>query len=157
MKEKLLTSLFIGLFAMSAHDVRAQSNTPPAKVEIPNTQLLKLTSAVVNQEYQLFIHLPNSYLKDTGKAYPVVYLLDAQFDFPFFTGVYGGQYYDGFLPEFIIVGITWGGKDPDAGSRASSGVWPMTALITKATLPAGVFHATGHGSERKNIGSESVA
>jgi len=56
MKEKLLTSLFIGLFAMSALDVRAQSNTPPAKVEIPNTQLLKLTSAVVSQEYQLFIH-----------------------------------------------------------------------------------------------------
>ena len=116
MKEKVLISLFIGLFATSAYHVRAQSNTPPAKVEIPNTQLLKLTSTVVNQEYQLFIHLPNSYLKDTGKRYPVVYLLDAQYDFPFFTGVYGGQYYDGFLPEFIIVGITWGGKDPDAGS-----------------------------------------
>src|SRR5258705_13955492 len=87
MKEKLLTSLFIGMFAMSVYALRAQSNTPPAKVEIPNTQLLKLTSTVVSQENQLFIHLPNSYLKNTGKAYPVVYLRDAQFDFPFFTGV----------------------------------------------------------------------
>jgi predicted alpha/beta superfamily hydrolase len=114
MKQKFLASLFIGLFILATnHNVRAQSNTPPPAVEIPGTQLLKFTSSVVSQEYQLFIHLPKTYMKDTGKAYPVVYLLDAQYDFPFFTGVYGGQYYDGFLPEFITVGITWGGKDPD--------------------------------------------
>ena len=117
MKKIFLASLFFCVFTLAIHhNVRAQSNTPPPTVEIPGTQLLKFTSIVVNQEYHLFINLPRTYRKDTEKSYPVVYLLDAQYDFPFFTGVYGGQYYDGFLPEFITVGITWGGKDPDVSS-----------------------------------------
>src|SRR5580698_2158241 len=98
-----------------ANHVFAQADTLLPKVEIPSTQVLRISSAVVGQEYSLYINLPGSYGRDTGKVYPVVYLLDAQYDFPFMTGVYGGQYYDGFLPEFIIVGITWGGKDPNAG------------------------------------------
>ena len=117
MKRKSPTCLLIVLFVLAIHcDIHGQSDTIPPRVEIPNTQLLKFPSTLVGQEYRLYINLPGNYLRDTGKTYPVVYLLDGQYDFPFMTGVYGGQYYDGFLPEFIIVGITWGGKDPDAGS-----------------------------------------
>lgn len=108
---------FACLIIMASHGkLSAQSDSLPRRVEIPGTQLLTFNSSIVGQEYQLFIHLPGSYQADKGKAYPVVYLLDGQYDFPFLTGVYGGQYYDGFLPELIIVGITWGGKNPDAGS-----------------------------------------
>jgi predicted alpha/beta superfamily hydrolase len=117
MKQKFLASFLIGLFTIAAYNnVHAQADAPPPRVEISNTQLVKFTSSVVGQEYQLYINLPGNYQKDSAKAYPVVYLLDGQYDFPFLTGIYGGQYYDGFLPQFIIVGITWGGKDPDAGS-----------------------------------------
>ncbi|HZE86255.1 MAG TPA: hypothetical protein VE035_18175 [Puia sp.] len=44
----------------------------------------------MGQEYQLYIHLPGNYLKDSVKTFPVMYLLDGQYDFPFLTGVYGG-------------------------------------------------------------------
>ncbi|MEP7109527.1 MAG: alpha/beta hydrolase-fold protein [Ferruginibacter sp.] len=116
MKQKFLVSLVLSLFSLALHNrVHAQSDTLPPMVQIPNTRLLRLNSSIVGQEYQLYINLPANYLRDTGKVYPVVYLLDGQYDFPFLTGVYGGQYYDGFLPEFITVGITWGGKDPNAG------------------------------------------
>ena len=109
-------SLLIAVFAFAIpNNIYGQVDTLLPKVEIPNTQVLKLNSTIVGQGYSLYINLPGSYGRDTGKVYPVVYLLDAQYDFPFMTGVYGGQYYDGFLPEFIIVGITWGGKDPNAG------------------------------------------
>jgi predicted alpha/beta superfamily hydrolase len=116
MKHSLHWPLLIAVFVFALPgNIYAQTDTLLPKVEIPNTQVLKLNSAIVGQEYSLYINLPGSYGRDTGKVYPVVYLLDAQYDFPFMTGVYGGQYYDGFLPEFIIVGITWGGKDPNAG------------------------------------------
>ena len=116
-KRKWLTFLITGLLVPGLYQsLRAQPDTLIPRVEIPNTQLLKFTSSIADQEYQLYIHLPGNYKRDTGKVYPAVYLLDGQYDFPFFTGVYGGQYYDGFLPEFITVGITWGGKDPDAGA-----------------------------------------
>jgi predicted alpha/beta superfamily hydrolase len=117
MKQKFLAAFFAGLFVFAFQFVtRAQSNALPPKVPIPNTQLLTYTSSVVDQEYQLLINLPANYARDTGKAYPVVYLLDGQYDFPLFTGIYGDHYYDGFLPELITVGIAWGGKDPDAGT-----------------------------------------
>ena len=117
MYRNLFVCLVACLTTVAWHgQLTAQSDSLPPRVDIPSTQLLTFTSSIVGQEYQLFIHLPGSYQVDKGKAYPVVYLLDGQYDFPFLTGVYGGQYYDGFLPELIIVGITWGGKNPDAGS-----------------------------------------
>jgi predicted alpha/beta superfamily hydrolase len=116
-KIKLLAVALISLIVFTPNGLLvAQADTVPPLVQIPNTQVLRFNSAIVGQEYQLYINLPSKFSKDKGKTYPVVYLLDAQYDFPFVTGVYGGQYYDGYLPEFITVGITWGGKDPDAGS-----------------------------------------
>jgi predicted alpha/beta superfamily hydrolase len=35
--------------------------------------------------------------------------MDSQWDFPLVKSLYGQQYYDGFIPELIIVGVTWGG------------------------------------------------
>lgn len=82
-------------------------------VTIPNTHIRKIVSKIVaDQEYILQIHLPFNYNND-NKNYPVVYLLDAQWDFPIVVSAYGQQYFDGTIPELIIVGITWGGSKPD--------------------------------------------
>jgi predicted alpha/beta superfamily hydrolase len=42
--------------------------------------------------------------------------MDSQWDFPLAKSIYGQQYFDGFIPELIIVGITWGGVRPNADS-----------------------------------------
>jgi predicted alpha/beta superfamily hydrolase len=86
------------------------------KVDIPGSEVRKITSSIVaGQEYELQIHLPAGY-KNSNKKYPVVYLMDSQWDFPLLISLYGQQYYDGFIPEIIIVGITWGGIDPNPDS-----------------------------------------
>ncbi len=59
--------------------------------------------------------MPAGYAK-SDKKYPVVYLMDSQWDFPLLTALYGEQYFDGFIPELIIVGITWGGDHPNPDS-----------------------------------------
>jgi predicted alpha/beta superfamily hydrolase len=82
------------------------------KVEIAGTQLLKIHSQIVNQDYELYINLPGNY-SDSTQKYPVIYLLDAQWDFPLVSAIYGEQFYDGFIPGVIIVGITWGGENPN--------------------------------------------
>lgn len=84
-------------------------------VTIASTQKHSLKSDIAGQEYELLIHLPGNYEQQKEKTYPVLYLLDAQWDFPLVTGLYGSQYYDGFIPGLIIVGITWGGRDPNPG------------------------------------------
>src|SRR5215217_7642908 len=92
------------------------SDGPPYQtMSIPGSEVRKINSAIVNQEYELQIYLPGGYHNST-KKYPVVYLMDAQWDFPLVKSVYGQQYYDGFIPELIIIGVTWGGINPNADS-----------------------------------------
>lgn len=85
------------------------------KVDIPGSQSRKIYSKIVEQEYELQILLPGSYA-NSNKKYPVVYLMDSQWDFPLVKSIYGQQYYDGFIPELIIVGVTWGGENPKPDS-----------------------------------------
>ncbi len=86
------------------------------EVTIPGSQTKTFTSSIVNgQAYVLQISLPAGYAAST-KKYPVVYLMDSQWDFPLLTALYGQQYFDGFIPEVIIVGITWGGEHPNPDS-----------------------------------------
>jgi predicted alpha/beta superfamily hydrolase len=108
MKQHLLLS-FTLLFAIAAF---AQNN----EVVIPGSQTKKFTSKIVSgQEYVLQVSLPAGYAS-SNKKYPVAYLMDSQWDFPLLAALYGQQYYDGFIPELIIVGITWGGEHPNPDS-----------------------------------------
>jgi predicted alpha/beta superfamily hydrolase len=82
------------------------------EVTIPGTQSLSVSSSIVGEDFDLQINLPRGYT-DSTRSFPVVYLLDGQWDFPLINAVYGEQYYDGFVPGLIVVGITWGGRDRD--------------------------------------------
>lgn len=82
------------------------------RVEIPNTQTIGIHSSIAGQEYTMNVNLPANYGQSTG-SYPVLYLLDGQWDFPLLSAIYGEQYFDGFIPGIITVGITWGGSNPD--------------------------------------------
>ena len=89
-----------------------ETNIAQPQVEIAGTQMLKIFSSITNQEYVLDINLPQGY-DDTTKTFPVLFHIDAQWDFPLVQAVYGQEYYDGFVPGIVIVGITWGGTNPD--------------------------------------------
>jgi predicted alpha/beta superfamily hydrolase len=102
----ILLFLFTGSLTGLAQDATA------GEITLPGTQARTLYSETVGQEYRLSISLPRGYA-DSDQRYPVLYLLDAQWDFPLVYAIYGEQYYDGFVPGLIIVGISWGGTDPD--------------------------------------------
>src|SRR6187549_247994 len=94
------------LFVISIFELRAQKYP---EVTIPGSHTRYITSSIVTgQEYELQILLPSGYEGST-KKYPVVYVMDSQWDFPLVKCIYGEQYYDGFIPEIIVVGVTWGG------------------------------------------------
>lgn len=110
------------LFSFS-NDLVAQAHS---EVTIPGSQTRTITSsAVPGQEYVLQISLPGGYEK-SNKKYPVLYLMDSQWDFPLATALYGQQYYDGFIPELIIVGITWGGIHPNPDSLRARDYTPTS-------------------------------
>ncbi len=111
-KEKMMRYTIVLL--LTAFAINAYSQFP--KVDIPGSEVRKITSSIVaGQEYELQIFLPGNY-KNSNKKYPVVYLMDSQWDFPLVKCIYGEHYYDGFIPEMIIVGVTWGGVNPNPDS-----------------------------------------
>lgn len=110
---KTMRNTFTWLAVFFAFCSKAQ--TYPA-VTIPGSEVRKISSSIVTgQEYELQILLPGGYA-GSNKKYPVVYLMDSQWDFPLVKSIYGQQYYDGFIPEVIIVGVTWGGSKPNPDS-----------------------------------------
>ena len=93
------------------------------KVELPNTQLIHMNSAIVGRPYDIQVQLPGNY-SDTTRYYPVIYVLDGQWDFPLVISLYGQQYFDGFIPASIVVGIAWGGAHPNYDSLRAGDLSP---------------------------------
>ncbi len=89
------------------------------KVTIAGSEVRTLKSAATGRDNDLYIHLPSDYTRDTTKKYPVLYILDGQWDFKLMDSVLGGLVYDKFVPEMILVGITYSGENADyEGLRA---------------------------------------
>ncbi len=82
------------------------------------------TDKTRNRDYLLYIHLPGDYDRNRKKSYPVLYLLDAWWDFPVVAGAYSGLRFDQLIPEMIIVGIGYAGDDPDVESMRESDYTP---------------------------------
>ena len=97
---------------------------PP--VELPGTERLALHSEITGQDYALSVSLPRGY-ESGSERFPVIYVVDGQWDFTLVHAIYGQQYYDGFLPGAIIVGITWGGEKPDYDRRRAFDLTPTSA------------------------------
>src|SRR5262245_40725805 len=110
---------------------------PP--VTIPGSEVRKITSSIVpGQEYELHILLPGGY-KTGQKKYPVAYVMDSQWDFPLVKAIYGQQYYDGFIPELIVVGVTWSGVNPNPDSLRARDYTPTTEARLKQSGGADKF------------------
>lgn len=124
----LLIVIFFSAYVSLAQEVRIQG-----------TQTRQISSSIVTgQEYQLQILLPAGYA-DGNRDYPVVYLMDAQWDFPLMTALYGEQYYDGFMPAVIIVGVTWGGLRPNPDSLRARDYTPTPEGRLSQSGGAGSF------------------
>ena len=72
-------------------------------------KILKIQSAVLDEERVLNVYLPASYERDSSKYYPVIYLLDGSRDEDFIhvSGIvqFGSFSWINMLPESIVVGI----------------------------------------------------
>jgi predicted alpha/beta superfamily hydrolase len=83
------------------------------RVTIPDTDLRQFESSATSRTYDLYIHFPPEYTQNSEKKYPILYVLDGQWDFKLLDSICGGLLFDKFVPEMIIVGITYSGANPD--------------------------------------------
>lgn len=87
-----------------------------APVTIPDSEVRQLKSLATGHSYDIYVHFPDGYMQNQEKKYPVLYVLDGQWDFKLLDSLCGGLIFDEFMPQVIIAGITYSGNAPDYGA-----------------------------------------
>jgi predicted alpha/beta superfamily hydrolase len=105
-------ALIVGRYTRQAGASRQESFP---EVTIAGSELRTLESEETGRTYDLYVQLPADYDAEGDEIYPVLYLLDGQWDFKLLVSIYDGLLYDGIVPEMIIVGITYSGENPNYG------------------------------------------
>ena len=108
------------------------------KVNIPGSHVRTIKSTSTGRDYELYIHLPSNYEQDKSAKYPALYILDGQWDFKLMDSVLGGLVYDKFVPQMILVGVTYSGDNPNYDS-----------LRVMDDSPVPDEHVTGSGDAPK--------
>jgi len=106
---------------------RSPPGTPPRQVVVDHTEIVELDSAETGRKYELWVALPPSFEKEPKRRYPTLYLLDGQWDFTLVRALAGGLLFDQVAPEFVIVGITYGGQNPNYGVLRAEDYIPTRA------------------------------
>ncbi len=98
-RQILFNFLYI-LLVLTSHNVCGQ------EVTIKDTEVKKIHSAIGNTDYSINIFLPRDYDK-TSKSYPVVFILDAEYNFGLVSYATRRLIKDNLIPEVILVGIAY--------------------------------------------------
>lgn len=104
MRYRLFATMIIMIFS-TAPALAAQDNQ--RSFVLKNTQILTVDSEQTGKQHELIIALPDGYHQSPDKKYPVLYFLDAYWDMPLVSGIYGTLVYDRVVPEFIMVGFSY--------------------------------------------------
>ncbi len=96
-------------------DASADTSKEPRHYSIDNTYFRQVHSKETGQTHELIISLPPGYESSPDKSYPVLYYVDAYWDTPLLSSLYGALIYDNRAPEFIMVGFSYPGDNVNYG------------------------------------------
>lgn len=106
-----ITVIYIGCSFSFAQNV----TDAPGKENLYNTQVKIFQSKIIEDDFYLFISLPDDYNK-SDKKYPVLYLLDGDVAYGMATSIARYLQFGNTIPELIIVGIGYGALKKNEGN-----------------------------------------
>lgn len=101
-------AVFLAARGVAGQAAVARSYPP---VPIAGSELRTLHSSNTGRDYDIYVLLPQTYAGNPGRKYPVLYVLDGQWDFKLLASITGGLYYDRYVPDMFVVGITYSGRN----------------------------------------------
>jgi predicted alpha/beta superfamily hydrolase len=127
----LLLGFLFTLFVLTAgctSSPRTKTATPPpaTPVTLDSSEIFHIYSATNKQNYRIRARLPASYVTHPEKDYPVVIKLDGQWDFLLAASAYNCVYFDGQMPEVVMVGIDWGDIEGDVHAIRARDLLPQS-------------------------------
>lgn len=109
-----ITAAFIGCSNGFAQDVTDAAG----KDNLYNTQVKIFHSQIIDDDFYMYISLPDDYDK-SDKKYPVMYLLDGDVAFGMAASIARYLQFGNTIPELIIVGIGYGALKKNEGNMRS--------------------------------------
>lgn len=105
-------SIMILALLMINMGARAQQSIQHEPVPMPGSELRKVHSKIMDQDFYIYVQLPLDYVSDGSKQYPVMYMTDGNRLFPMVANISTvlGFPPTGF-PQVIVVGIAYDIKD----------------------------------------------
>lgn len=107
----------------------------PTEVVIDSTQIFTIYSPTTQQNYRIQLRVPGSYQTNLTKKYPIIIKVDGQWDFPLAASVFNNIYFDGQMPETIVIGIDWADFEGNVHAIRSRDLLPA---------PINAFNNSGH-------------
>jgi predicted alpha/beta superfamily hydrolase len=119
---------------------------PAQPYSLPNTEVRQIQSSTNNAVYQLLIATPADYAT-SGKKYPIVYMLDADYSFALTRNVVQHFAERGKLPQMILVAIAYPGAADDMEVYYSNRKRDYTP---SASMAVGYSATQGRGEDGQN-------
>jgi predicted alpha/beta superfamily hydrolase len=107
----IFAAVIISCSVGSAQDVTELKD----EVNLYNTQLKNFHSSIIDDDFNIYISLPDDYDK-SEKRYPVLYLLDGDIAYGLATSIARYLQFGKNIPELIIVGIGYGALNRSKGN-----------------------------------------
>ncbi len=99
--------------------VACSTPTKPALIQ-PTTKPVVIEGSEVSaftasnqRQYRIQVRFPGNYANQPSKKYPVIIKIDGQWDFPLATSVVNNIYFDGQMPEALVIGVDWLDTSPN--------------------------------------------
>lgn len=109
----------------------------PRRWVVENSEVWEVHSQQTGRDYELIVGLPPSFHEEPERQYPILYAMDGQWDFSLINSLTGGLRYDKAIPEFVLVGVAYGGQEPDYGKLRGEDYTPTRAHPEYADEPFG--------------------
>ncbi len=104
----IFLSILISLAFVSQTVLSAMPEKPEERASLPYTFSHQIASEAIGETYQLWVSVPLKYAENPDANYPVVYVLDADFNFGTVRDTFISYRWGRYVPEAIIVGIAYG-------------------------------------------------
>jgi uncharacterized protein len=125
----------------SGDDGATLAHGPFPRYSLASTEVRSLPRSPSGRAYQIIVGLPDSFDDEPGRRYPVLYLCDGYWDFAMVKGIHAGLLNDQAVPEMIVVGLGYGGDNPNYGRLRRWDYTPVSATYRGAEYDGGSGHA----------------
>jgi predicted alpha/beta superfamily hydrolase len=114
----------VSFAAVSGGVVSIASSQEFPRVSLRNTEVRTITSRHVDQEYEIDVWLPRGYAAGKGR-YPVVYVLDAEYNFGCVSYIARRLIKSSDIPEVLVVGVAYDTTYEDFYAKRSRDLTPV--------------------------------